>query len=158
MYMFVTSVEPGNPWMPDDRLADLMRDRLKGYRGIIGRLREQIRDPQQVVYKPMEVLFVAEDWFKGRVILIGDAAHATTPHLAQGAGLAIEDSVVFAEELAASDDVSAAFRRFMNRRYQRCKTICEGSIKVGEWELNHSPEADHAGMMTAMITLAAEPI
>lgn len=158
MYMFVTSAEPGNPWMPDDQLAELMRDRLSGYRGIIGDLREQIRDPKEVVYKPMEVLFVDEPWHKGRVILIGDAAHATTPHLAQGAGLAIEDAVVLAEELEQSESYSEAFAQFMARRYQRCKTICEGSIQVGEWELTHSPDTDHPGMMTRMITLAAEPI
>jgi 2-polyprenyl-6-methoxyphenol hydroxylase-like FAD-dependent oxidoreductase len=158
MYMFVTSAEPGNPWMPDDQLADLMRDRLKGYGGRIAELRDTITDPKQVVYKPMEVLFVTEPWFKDRVILIGDAAHATTPHLAQGAGLAIEDAVVLADELERSPDPATAFEGFLRRRYERCKTICEGSIQVGEWEINHSPEADHKGMLVKMITLAAEPI
>lgn len=158
MYMFVTSAEPGNPHYRSAELPALMRDRLKHYGGIIGALRETISDPEEIVYRPMEVLFVAEPWYRGRVILIGDAAHATTPHLAQGAGLAIEDAVVLADELENCASVQEAFEGFHRRRYQRCKTICEGSIQVGEWELNHSPEADHKGMLVKMITLAAEPI
>jgi 2-polyprenyl-6-methoxyphenol hydroxylase-like FAD-dependent oxidoreductase len=158
MYMFVTSAEPGNPHHRGEDLPALMRDRLKQYGGIIGELRETISDPEEIVYRPMEVLFVAEPWYRGRVILIGDAAHATTPHLAQGAGLAIEDAVVLADELENKAGVAEAFEGFHRRRYQRCKTICEGSIQVGEWELNHSPEADHKGMLVKMITLAAEPI
>lgn len=158
MYMFVTSSEPGNPQMPEEKLPELMRDRIKHYRGIIGRLRDTIHDPKQIVYRPMEVVFVTEPWFKGRVVLIGDAAHATTPHLAQGAALAIEDAVVLANELDEKSDYRTAFEAFHNRRYERCKTICEGSIQVGEWELSHEAKADYQGMLTRMITLAAEPI
>lgn len=158
MYMFVTSVEADNPWMPDKDLADLMRDRLRGWGGVIGELRETIHDPAAVVYKPMEVVFVDEPWFGGRVILVGDAAHATTPHLAQGAGMAIEDALVLAEELERRPSHRAAFESFHERRFARVKTLCEGSQQVGEWELNQSPEADHAGMLTKMIAIAAEPI
>ncbi|NTF98044.1 FAD-dependent oxidoreductase [Rhizobium rhizogenes] len=158
MYMFVTSSEPGNPYHREEDLPGLMRDRLKDYSGIIGELRETIHDPKEIVYRPMEVLFVEEPWYEGRVALIGDAAHATTPHLAQGAGLAIEDAVVLADELNRKPTIEAALQRFHERRYDRCKTICEGSIQVGEWELNHSPEADHKGMLVKMITLAAQAI
>jgi len=158
MYMFATSAEPGNPHYKREELPALMRDRLKQYGGIVGELRDTITDPAEIVYRPMEVLFVEEPWYRGRVILIGDAAHTTTPHLAQGAGLAIEDAVVLADELENATSVAAAFDGFHARRYERCKTICEGSIQVGEWELSHSPEADHKGMLVKMIALAAEPI
>ena len=43
MYMFLTTSEPGNPWMPDDRLHDLMRARLHGHGGLAGEIRERIR-------------------------------------------------------------------------------------------------------------------
>lgn len=158
MYMFVTSAEPGNPHHPRKDLPAIMKSRMKQYGGIIAELRETITDPDEIVYRPMEVLFVDEPWFRDRVVLIGDAAHATTPHLAQGAGLAIEDAVVLADELETKPDVGAALQGFHARRFERCKTICEGSIRVGEWELSHSPEADHKGMLVRMITLAAQPI
>ena len=46
---------------------------------------------------PLEVLLLESAWYRGRVALLGDAAHATTPHLGQGAGMAIEDSLGYME-------------------------------------------------------------
>jgi hypothetical protein len=46
-------------------------------------------------------------WYQGRIILTGDAAHAVTPHLAQGAGMVMEDALVLADEL----DKTAPYRR-----------------------------------------------
>jgi len=43
-------------------------------------------------YRPLEAILMPKPWYRGRVVLIGDAAHATTPHLASGAGMAIEDA------------------------------------------------------------------
>jgi 2-polyprenyl-6-methoxyphenol hydroxylase-like FAD-dependent oxidoreductase len=158
MYMFVTSTEPEGTRFADDKLPEVMRDRIKGYGGIIARLRDTIHDPKEIVYRPMDVIFVAEPWFKGRVILIGDAAHTTTPHMAQGAGMAIEDALVLALELDARADPKSAFESFHQRRYERCKTLSAASIRVGEWELSHAFELDYLGELTRMITLAAEPL
>lgn len=59
-------------------------------------------------------------WFKGRIVLLGDAAHSTLPHLTQGAGMAIEDSVVLAEELAKhGDDFQSAFMEYVQKRFMR---------------------------------------
>ena len=86
-----------------------MRSKLAHVPPDIAALREQITDDDGVVYRPLEWLFVEGPWHKGRVVLLGDAVHATTPHLGQGAGMAIEDSIVLAEELARHADVEAAF-------------------------------------------------
>ncbi|QRK06860.1 FAD-dependent oxidoreductase [Archangium violaceum] len=158
MYLFVTSSEPGNPWMPEDRLAELMRDRLKEFGGLIGQLRERITDPKQVVYKPMEVIFVPEPWYRGRVVLIGDAVHATTPHLGQGAGMAIEDAVVLSELLAEDAPVEALLSRFVRRRYERCKFIVESSIQIGDWEMQGASNADRTGIVKKMMDVTAQPI
>src|SRR6185437_8846333 len=45
-------------------------------------------------------------WHSGRVLLIGDAAHAPTPHLAMGAGIAMEDAVVLGEMLDPSVELA----------------------------------------------------
>ncbi|QRO01757.1 FAD-dependent oxidoreductase [Archangium violaceum] len=158
MYLFVTSSEPGNPWMPEDRLAEIMRDRLKEFGGLIGRLRDQITDPKQVVYKPMEVIFVPEPWYRGRVVLIGDAVHATTPHLGQGAGMAIEDAVVLSELLSENAPMEALLSRFMQRRYERCKFIVESSIQIGDWEMQGASNADRTGIVKKMMEVTAQPI
>jgi 2-polyprenyl-6-methoxyphenol hydroxylase-like FAD-dependent oxidoreductase len=158
MYMFSTSHEPDNPRFAREELASTMRERIAGIGGLIGELREQIVDDDQVVYKPMEVLFVDEPWFKGRVLLIGDAAHATTPHLGQGAGMAIEDALVLSEELAVEGSLQERLQRFMKRRFDRCKYISENSILAGEREMARDAGFDRVGLTIAMLKLTAEPI
>lgn len=158
MYLFMTSHEPANPRMEAATLATQMRQRLSGFTGIIGELREQITDSDRVVYKPLEVVFVNQPWYRGRVVLIGDAVHATTPHLGQGAGMAIEDAVVLGEELVAGGSIEQQLERFMARRYERCKFISESSVLAGEREMAHDRSFDRIGLVKRMLDVTAEPI
>lgn len=158
MYMFSTSHEPENPWYEPAQLAELMRDRIANIGGLVGQLREQITDSSKVVYKPMEVVFVDEPWFKGRVLLIGDAAHATTPHLGQGAGMAIEDALVLSLELTGEGSLQAKLERFMARRFERCKFISEKSVLAGDREMARDQTFDRIGLTKQMLKLTAEPI
>ncbi|MCF4998171.1 NAD(P)-binding protein [Pseudomonas syringae] len=158
MYMFLTSHEPTNPWMDPATMAEQMRQRLQSFTSLIGELREQITDSSQVVYKPMEVIFVDEPWHRGRVLLIGDAAHATTPHLGQGAGMAIEDAIVLSEELTTDGSVEQQLERFMERRFARCKFISESSVLAGEKEMQHDRDFDRIGLVKQMLARTAEPI
>lgn len=158
MYLFTTSHEPGNPWMEPATLAAGLRQRLAGFGGLIGELREHIVDSAEVVYKPLEAVFVDEPWYRGRVLLIGDAAHATTPHLGQGAGMAIEDAVVLAEELTCEGSLEAQLQRFMGRRFERCKFISEMSLLAGEKEVQRDPSFDRIGLVKRMLEVTAQPI
>ncbi|MCF5722809.1 FAD-dependent oxidoreductase [Pseudomonas syringae] len=158
MYMYITSHEPTNPWMEQSVLASEMRKRLNGFGGIIGELREQIIENSEVVYKPLEAVFVDESWFRGRVLLIGDAAHSTTPHLGQGAGMAIEDAVVLGEELVSGSDVDAQLQRFMNRRFERCKYIYEKSLLSSEKEVMRDHDFDKIGLVKEMLEVTSRPI
>jgi len=98
-------------------------------------VRESIRRPEQINYRPLEWILLPAPWYAGRVVLIGDAAHATTPHLASGAGLAAEDGLVLAQELQGQDSVDAALRAFMQRRYERVRQVVETSVHIGELEM-----------------------
>lgn len=60
-------------------------------------------DPEQAYWSPLEELSPLEIWGRGRVILIGDAAHAMPPFMAQGGALAIEDALVLARLLEEID-------------------------------------------------------
>jgi FAD-dependent urate hydroxylase len=69
---------------------------------------------------------VLDTWRAGPVLLVGDAAHATAPTLAQGAAMAFEDAVVLGEVLRATpDDVPAALVAYENRRRPRCGQVRE---------------------------------
>jgi salicylate hydroxylase len=62
-------------------------------------------------------------WTKGRVTLLGDAAHPTLPMMAQGANMAIEDGVVLARSLAAHDDVATALKAYEDARRDRTSRL-----------------------------------
>jgi 2-polyprenyl-6-methoxyphenol hydroxylase-like FAD-dependent oxidoreductase len=146
MYMFLVSAEPGNPWMPKEDLARLMRERLDGFGGFIAELGTQITDSSGVVYKPMENLLLPSPWNKGRIIVIGDAAHATTPHLAQGAAMAIEDAVLLGSLVQRAGPIEPLLAEFMRRRFDRAKFVVESSDQIAKWELEswqgiHNPDA-----------------
>jgi 2-polyprenyl-6-methoxyphenol hydroxylase-like FAD-dependent oxidoreductase len=158
MYMYLTSSEPGNPRMPADQLHTLMRERLASFGGLVGELRETITDPACVVYKPMEVIFMPDPWFKGRVLLIGDAAHSTTPHLGQGAGMAIEDAVVLGEELTGPGDLDDQLKRFMKRRFSRCEYIVRASESAGELQLRGAKPGAEVAIVAEMLEVTAQPI
>ncbi|MFM6854130.1 MAG: FAD-dependent oxidoreductase, partial [Sphingopyxis sp.] len=115
MYMYVTTPEPGNPRYPADGLAATMRGKLDRCPPAIRALGEQISDDAAVVYRPLEAMMISGAWSKGRIGLLGDAVHATTPHLGQGAGMAIEDAVVLADELGKASSVEAAFEAWRAR-------------------------------------------
>jgi 2-polyprenyl-6-methoxyphenol hydroxylase-like FAD-dependent oxidoreductase len=158
MYMYVTSIEPNNPWMEASQLHTIMKDRMKGFGGLIGELKSEINDPAKVVYKPMEVVLVPPPWYSGRVVLLGDAAHATTPHLGQGAGMAIEDAVVLSEELTSVGSVEQQLERYMQRRYERCKFIVESSELIGRYQMGEAAEVDEKSMVEKMQRVTAQPI
>ena len=158
MYMYLTSQEPGNARIPPERLPQMFRQRLEPFGGLIATLREQIMDPDAIVYRPLEVIFVPAPWYRGRVVLIGDAAHATTPHLGQGAGMAVEDAVVLTELLASNAPVDAQLQQFMLRRYERCRFICENSIRMGEWEMQNRNHAERFDLVRRVMEVAAEAL
>jgi 2-polyprenyl-6-methoxyphenol hydroxylase-like FAD-dependent oxidoreductase len=70
-------------------------------------------------------------WSHGRVTLLGDAAHATTPHLGQGACMAIEDAAVIARSLSDSTDIGAALARYEAARLTRCNRVTRLSRVFG---------------------------
>ncbi len=74
-----------------------------------------------VWFSPVEE--VPPTWSQGRVQLVGDAAHASSPNMAEGASLAMEDALVLAEVLASSDDVGAALETFRARRSERVEWV-----------------------------------
>lgn len=158
MYMFVTTPEPGNPRYPREGLAAAMRGKISDAVPAIAALARQITDDDGVVYKPLEWVFLDGPWHKGRVVLLGDAVHATTPHLGQGAGMAIEDSIVLAEELARAETPEEAFKAFAVRRFDRCKYIVEASLGICRSQLREGPPVEQAAATKAMFEVVAQPI
>src|SRR5699024_2693125 len=67
-----------------------------------------------------------------RVCLLGDAAHATTPNMGQGAGQSIEDAYILMRALGNTDTVAAAFKQYDRKRVKKTKKVIELSRQIGQ--------------------------
>lgn len=158
MYMYVTTPEPDNPFYERDSLAATMRAKVANAAPAIRELAEFIIDDEGVVYRPLETLMLYGPWHKGRVVLLGDAVHATTPHLGQGAGMAIEDSIVLADELDGHEEIEAALTAYRERRFERCKYIVEKSLAICHGQIGKGPPVDNHKATAEMFAVTSQPI
>lgn len=166
MYMGIIEAVPEDEIVqPDDadkqaRLDKLMLESFAPYLGseYVSSLRQYVTDPGEVVYRRADYVLVPAPWYRGRVLLIGDAAHATTPHCGQGAAQAIEDAVVIADELAKDQSLQEALDAYMERRFDRCKAIVDGSLQIGRWQIQPEPDMDQMGTLVAVLAAAEAPL
>jgi 2-polyprenyl-6-methoxyphenol hydroxylase-like FAD-dependent oxidoreductase len=138
-------------------LHEQLREKIRGYGGLIPALAAQINDPTHVSYRPIEWMLIPAPWHRGRVVLIGDAAHANPPNVAQGAAMGIEDAVVLAEEVTAPGTIEDAMARFMARRWERVKLVVEVSCSVAKNQVEHTAGFDSAAEIRRASTTLAEP-
>jgi 2-polyprenyl-6-methoxyphenol hydroxylase-like FAD-dependent oxidoreductase len=137
MYVWVLQHSPDNPWIDPATQHEILKDLLKDFGGVVAEVRDGLGANSTINYRPLEPLLFPAPWHRGHILLIGDTCHATTPHLASGAGMAIEDGVVIAQELLLSSTVEEALTSYLRRRWERCRLVVENSIAIGEVEMRH---------------------
>ncbi len=136
----------------------LLKERGQGYGGIWGQVRDSLADDAVVNYQWIEAICVESPWFRGRTIIIGDAAHACPPLIAQGAAMCAEDAVVLAEMLTSGDKVEDVLPAFMERRFPRVKMVLDNSLTLAEWEIHpDTPGADPGRIMGQTLGALVEP-
>jgi 2-polyprenyl-6-methoxyphenol hydroxylase-like FAD-dependent oxidoreductase len=159
MYLFVTEPRPNNDHVDPSTFAARLRALLESFPApTLQAIREQIGPDSQIVFRPLEGLMLPRPWFRGRVVLIGDTVHATTPHLASGACIGIEDALVLAEELARTASVDDALAAFEARRWERCRMVVENSLRLGEIEITGGDKEEHTRIMRESLMALAQPI
>jgi 2-polyprenyl-6-methoxyphenol hydroxylase-like FAD-dependent oxidoreductase len=131
VYWFACLNAPANsPEMRAFRVQDLLRV-FGGYHDLIPALLKKTKD-EQLLWNDICDLEPVRQYAFGRLVLIGDAAHATTPNMGQGACQAIEDAVVLAEELQKAGDFTKAAQCFEARRLARTHWIVNNSLRIGQ--------------------------
>jgi 2-polyprenyl-6-methoxyphenol hydroxylase-like FAD-dependent oxidoreductase len=137
-----------------DRPAwELMDERSAGYGGTWGKIRETIGPESNVSHTRVEWLLVPDPWFRGRIIVIGDAAHACPPLIAQGAAMCAEDAVVLAELVAGDHPPETALPAFMARRLDRVELVVRNSMRLVRWEMGLEPHTEEDVARTMNSTL-----
>jgi 2-polyprenyl-6-methoxyphenol hydroxylase-like FAD-dependent oxidoreductase len=101
-----------------------LRERFADFLGPAPAALASLRDDASAHFGWAEELDT-EQWYSGRVVLLGDAAHACSPTMAQGGSPAIEDGVVLAEALDVAGDVGSALDQYVARRSPRVGWVRE---------------------------------
>jgi 2-polyprenyl-6-methoxyphenol hydroxylase-like FAD-dependent oxidoreductase len=130
VYCFTCANMPADTEDTADGRVDRFRARFEGFGGFAPAALAQITKPEQLIHNDLADL-PKHPWFKGRVLLIGDAGHATTPNMGQGAGMAIEDAAVLCEMLSGGEPWADVVQAFAARREPRVRFIVDQSRRIG---------------------------
>jgi len=159
MYLFVTEDRAANEFIAPAEFLPRLKALLAPFPApLLQRVRERLDEESQIIYRPLESLLMPSPWYKGRVVLIGDTVHATTPHMASGACIGIEDALVLAEELGRAGSIDQALDRYLARRWGRCRMVVQNSGRLGEIEIAGGDKEEHARIMRETLMALAQPI
>ncbi|MGD6741141.1 FAD-dependent oxidoreductase [Streptomyces sp. BH106] len=157
IYAYVVEANRDRATIPADSYADEMRSLAKHYGGHWPEITGHITDPAQVNYTWFDRMLVEGSWHRGRVVLVGDAAHCCPPTLAQGAALSMEDAWVLTQMLTGADTWDdALFQAYYERRITRVRPVVEASVQLGQWQLDGVRDADVPGLMGRTMTMLRE--
>ncbi|MEU4892633.1 FAD-dependent oxidoreductase [Streptomyces sp. NPDC044780] len=157
LYAYVVEANRDRAAIPPSSYADEMRRLAQHYGGHWSEITPHITDPAQVNYTWFDRMVVEGSWHRGRVVLVGDAAHCCPPTLAQGAALSLEDAWVLAQLLTGADDWDdALLQAYYERRIPRVRAVVEASVRIGQWQLDGVRDADVTGLMNRTMTLLKE--
>ena len=113
---------PIEPTPQGDDVTRRLAELLTGFAAPVPAILDTL-DPDSAVHvAPIEEVTL-DGWSRGSVLLIGDAAHATSPNMAEGAAMALEDGLVLAECVASGGDIAQAVARFQARRRPRTNWV-----------------------------------
>jgi 2-polyprenyl-6-methoxyphenol hydroxylase-like FAD-dependent oxidoreductase len=115
---------------PAERRAELIERFATWHRPIQDLIERTPADG--ILENDVEDLRPFRGWSRGRVALLGDSAHATTPNLGQGACMAIESAAALADALAGNGSIASKLEAYERARYSRTAWITKQSLMVGQ--------------------------
>jgi 2-polyprenyl-6-methoxyphenol hydroxylase-like FAD-dependent oxidoreductase len=118
VYCYADRIAPRPIADPPEGRAERLREIFRHFAGPVREVLAQIDSPEQLHFSAIEEV-VHEPWGRGRVVLIGDAAHAMSPNMACGAAMAFEDALVLADLISHDGAVSEIVPEFIRRRSAR---------------------------------------
>lgn len=150
-YLFVLDKRDGTDFIAPDQWPLMLAGLLEEFGGAIGEFRAGLLNgslkSHRILYRPLLGHMVAAPWHKGRIVLLGDAVHATTPHLASGAGIAVEGAIVLAEELQRRHSLEGALVAYAGRHYDRARLVVTASGRMGQIEQEGGSREEHTRVM-----------
>jgi 2-polyprenyl-6-methoxyphenol hydroxylase-like FAD-dependent oxidoreductase len=141
-----------------DEVFSLFTRLLESYTApAIVELRSRLTPDAQLIGRPFEWILLPKPWYRGRALLIGDAAHATTAHMGMGGGMALEDAAVLGQCVARASTLPEALDTFMTRRLERVRSVVETSVRLSRLEQEKAPSSENQALLTSAFRALAEP-
>ena len=153
----VTDHDPHNATLNADQGLARLQALSAAHHGPWDDIRPLMTDSSRINYTKFETHVVPAPWHRGRVVLVGDAAHSCPPTVAQGAAMALEDAWVPSELLGGDSDqsIEEVLEGYTARRLPRARVVVEGSVQIGEW-LMSGERGDVPGVMGRISSMLTE--
>ncbi len=129
-----------NTAMADKMMLGSFKERFSVFEGEAPKALHHLKNETDFIHTTISEVR-SNTWVKGNVALLGDAAHAMTPNLGQGAGMSIEDAYVLADELEKATSLPDALLRYQARRIKRVRNIQQMAQRIGWIGQWHTPVA-----------------
>lgn len=158
MYAYLVEPAQDRHLLSPEEGVRVMKELSRAYGGPWNEIRESLDDASRVNYTWFTKHVVPDAWNRGRVVIIGEAAHSCPPTIAQGAAQAAEDALVLAELVLSRDAVDQElWDEFHARRLPRATEVVDASVQLGQWQLDHVQDADVPGMIRRIAMLVSQP-
>ena len=137
LYAYIVEDYQDRSGLRSQQGLEVMRSLAEAYHGPWDEIRDNLTDASRVHYTRFSTHVVPAPWHRGRVVLIGDAAHTCPPTIAQGAAQAFEDAAVLADVLVRRDTLDAdLWAEFTDRRFVRAEAVVDASMQLAQWQLD----------------------
>lgn len=134
-YVFILENAAERMRIADDELVPKAIERCSAFSAPLMRAAaDALHAGASVTYRPFDILLMPAPWHRGRVVLIGDAAHSLTPQMTSGGGLALEDSVVLSRLVGAGRPIPDVLDEFSAARFPRVQQVYDASLQICRWE------------------------
>ena len=158
MYAFLVGKAQDRFSVSDVEAARIMHEESQAYGGPWESVRADLAAGAQVNYTWFTQHIVDAPWNRGRIVVIGDAAHSCPPTIAQGAAQGLEDAAVLTELLIERDAVDQTlWDEFHARRLPRARAVVDASVQLGQWQIDGDRDADTGGLIFGIAQQMAQP-
>ena len=159
-YLFYLESTDEKLRIPQDQVCDYLRNLLAPFTAPeLVAAAKMIGEDKHISYRPFDVLMMPAPWHRGRVVLLGDAAHSLTPQMTSGGGMAIEDALVLSQELDRNDDLETALAAYGRRREERVRRVYDIAHAICQEERKPEHGRDYSmGLLREGYAFLAAPV
>ena len=158
MYAFLVEKAQDRFGTPDEEATRIMLEESRAYDGPWNSIRADLERGAHANYTWFTKHLIEGPWNRGRVVVIGDAAHSCPPTIAQGAAQGLEDAFVLTELLVQFESLDQdLWEIFQARRLPRAKAVVEASVQLGQWQIDGDRDRRRRGPQVRIANEMAKP-